>query len=62
MDALARIIDPAKYCDETLKLRHKVQKLHWMGLEREAEQLAREVEGLERGGSTIVAPLTLDTD
>ncbi len=62
MDALARIVDPAKYCDETLKLRHKVQKLLWMGLDHDAEQLARQIEELERSGPTVIAPLTLDTD
>lgn len=62
MDALARIVDPAKYCDETLKLRHKVQKLHWMGLDNDAEQLARRIEDLERTGPTLIAPLVLDTD
>ncbi len=62
MDALAIVVDPAKYCDETVKLRHKVQKLHWMGLDREAEQLAHEIEGLERGSPAIIAPLTLETD
>jgi hypothetical protein len=62
MDALARIVDPAKYCDETLKLRHKVQKLHWMGLDNDAEQLALRIEDLERTGPTLIAPLVLDTD
>ncbi|HKT18378.1 MAG TPA: hypothetical protein VJR47_10070 [Stellaceae bacterium] len=62
MDALAIIADPAAYCDESLKLRHKVQKLHWMGLDHEAEQIAREIEALERRGPMIIVPLALATD
>ena len=62
MDALARIVDPAKYCDETLKLRHKVQKLLWMGLDHDAEQLAREIAALERGRPAVIAPPTFDID
>ena len=62
MDTLARIVDPAKYCDEALKLRHKVQKLYWIGLDHDAEQLARQIEELERAGPTVIVPLALDTD
>lgn len=62
MEALAIIVDPAQYCDEALKLRHKVRKLRWMGLDREAEQLAREIAERERSGPTVIAPLAMDTD
>ena len=31
----------ASYCDDGLKLRHKLQKLRWMGLDREADEIAR---------------------
>lgn len=61
MDAL--VIDPAKHCDEILKLRHQLQKLRWMGLDREAEQLACEIEMREQHsrGTTLSAPRTLNT-
>ena len=63
MDASSIIVDPAAtYCNETLKLRHKMQKLHWMGLDREADQLALDIEALERYGPTVIAPLVPDTD
>lgn len=53
---------PTQYCDERLRLRHKVQKLQWSGLDREAEQLAHEIEMLERGSRTTIAPRTIETD
>lgn len=47
MDALTTITDPTTYCDQGLKLRHKVQKLRWMGLDREADEIAAEIEIIE---------------
>lgn len=55
-------ITPTTSGDETLRLRHKLHKLQWMGLDREAEQLARKIDELEGDGPTVVAPLSLDTD
>lgn len=62
MNAPLNAVDPAQYCDESLKLRHMVQKLHWIGLHREADQIAREIEAVEHGGPAVIVPLIPDTD
>lgn len=61
MEATAISADPSTYCDERLKLRHQIQKLYWMGLDGEAEHLAREIEGPERTSQTASDPRTVNT-
>lgn len=46
MNAMTDANGLARYCEDGLRLRHKVQKLRWMGLEGEADQLVREIGGL----------------
>lgn len=43
MNAITPNSGPGGYCDDGLRLRHKVQKLRWMGLEREADLLAQDI-------------------
>lgn len=43
MNALTLVTGTADYCDDGLRLRHKVQKLRWMGFEREADELVHKI-------------------
>ncbi|MDE2167284.1 MAG: hypothetical protein KGJ66_13225 [Alphaproteobacteria bacterium] len=43
MNALIPLTGSTGYCEDGLKLRHKVQKLRWMGLEREADRLVQQI-------------------
>lgn len=53
---------PIRYCDDGLRLRYKVQKLRWMGLEREADQLAHIVSRLRCGLPHAVPSVERSTD
>ncbi|HKS86947.1 MAG TPA: hypothetical protein VJR71_15825 [Pseudolabrys sp.] len=46
MNAITPTSRPGDYCDDGLRLRHKLQKLRWMGFEREADQLAHDISEL----------------
>lgn len=52
----------ASYCDDGLKLRHKLQKLRWMGLDREADEIARAIGSPRCGLPKAIAPNIAVTD
>lgn len=54
--------DPAHVCDKSLNLRHKVQKLRWMGLEREADQVVGQIGEITCDLPIAVAGIDLETD
>ena len=62
MNAITMMSDPGLYCGESLQLRHKVQKLRWMGLEREADQLAAHIDALSCDRPIVVPDIDCATD
>lgn len=62
MTFFTEIVEPAGYCGKGLELRHKVQKLRWMGFEREADELAQRIEGLDCALPRAVVPPPSSTD
>jgi hypothetical protein len=41
--AMIRMIEPQGQCEDGLRLRQRVAKLRWMGLDAEADRLADEI-------------------
>ncbi len=62
MDAFTESAGPANYCDEGLQLRHKVQKLRWMGFEHEGDALTHKIETLCCGLPQALVPPHYSTD
>lgn len=62
MNAITPTSGPRDYCDDGLRLRHKVQKLRWMGLEREADLLARDINELACQQPVAVPGIDVATD
>lgn len=62
MNAIASKAGPSDYCDDGLRLRHKAQKLRWMGLEREADQLTCQIRELGCQEPIVVPKAHVATD
>lgn len=62
MNAITPSSGPGGFCDDGLRLRHKVQKLRWMGLEREADQLAHDISELMCQQPVAVPGIEVATD
>ncbi|GEM_PF-3187684 len=62
MDGATASRGSTRYCDDGLRLRYKVQKLRWMRLEREADQLARIVGRLRCGLPQAIPAIKHSTD
>lgn len=62
MNAVTWTIGTGYYCDDGLRLRHKVQKLRWMGLEREADQLAHQIAELSCQRPIVIPDVDVPTD
>jgi hypothetical protein len=52
----------AGYCEDGLRLRHKLLKLRWMGLEREADEVADAIGDLQCRLPKVVATNIAATD
>jgi hypothetical protein len=50
------------YCEDGLRLRRKLLKLRWMGLDREADEVADAIGNLQCGLPKAVAPNIAATD
>jgi hypothetical protein len=62
MNALTPTIGPADYCDDGRRLRHKLQKLRWMGLEREADRLVNQIAELACQHPIVIPDFDVPTD
>jgi hypothetical protein len=62
MGIFNRITELDGHCRNGLQLRRKVQKLRWMRLDREADQVVREIEELDCGLPKAIAPIMPSTD
>jgi hypothetical protein len=57
-----RTLEASTRCEAGLRLRRRLLKLRWMGLESEADQIANEILRLERDISPSLAPRISATD
>lgn len=62
MNALTLLSGSADYCDDGLWLRRKMQKLRWMGLEREADRLAHQIAELMCEHPIVIPDIDGQTD
>lgn len=62
MNALTLEASSFDYCDDGLRLRHKVQKLRWMGLEWEADRLVHQIAELTCQHPVVIPDIDVATD
>lgn len=62
MNAFTPTTRPADYCDDGLRLRHRVQKLRWMRLELEADRLVHQLAELTCGRPVVIPEIDHPTD